>query len=109
MTSFANAFGSSDHEQGYSNNIENGLFNNINNQQGSNHFSSIDLDQQLTASKEQHSSYMKLNDAATFQTDSSSTAGAIPNLLPSSPVLSSKDLSASRIECFSKFCKLIYS
>jgi hypothetical protein len=73
MTSFASAFGSSDHDE-----TNSGInFNNStdNYQQGSNNFSSIDLDQQTTSSQHQHSAYVSLTDAAT----SSNNAARIPS------------------------------
>ena len=73
MTSFATAFGSSDYEDNYDE-------INSNKQQEINQFSNIDLGLgQQQASYEQFSSYRSVNDAATFRTDSSSTAGAILN------------------------------
>jgi hypothetical protein len=68
MTSFASAFGSSDHEETNSGHNLNNLPEN--HQEGLNNFSNIDLDQQQ---QQQHSSYVSLTDAATFRTDSTTT------------------------------------
>jgi hypothetical protein len=109
MTSFASAFGRSDQEDNYSNNIE---INSTNDYQGLNNFSNIDLDQQPTLFKEDYSSYLTLNHAAaaagTFQTTSSSTAGAIVNNPSHSPPFSSEERSSSMIKCFkiSQICFL---
>jgi len=101
MTSFASAFGSSDQKDNYSNNIEINLTNNNNDDQELNHFSNIDLGQQSLSSKEYCTPFLNLSDAAaTFQTDSSSTAGAIPNSPSHSPSFSSQERSFSKIKCF---------
>jgi hypothetical protein len=101
MTSFANVFGSSDQQEIYSNNYGINSTNDIGNHQGSNDFSNIDLDQQPpSSSKEHHSPYLSLNGAATFQTDSSSTAGAIPNIPSHSQSFSSQQLSSSIMKYF---------
>lgn len=108
MTSFASAFGSSEHEDNYSN--KNGInsINNLNDYQELSSFSNIDLDQQTTttttsSSKEYFKSpYPTLNDtaAATFQTDTSSTAGAIFNSPSHSPSFSSEERSSRMKKCF---------
>jgi len=100
MTSFANVFGSSDQQEIYSNNYGINSTNDIGNHQGSNDFSNIDLDQQPPSSKEHHSPYHSLNGAATFQTDSSSTAGAIPNNPSHNQSFSSEQLSSSIMKYF---------
>lgn len=77
MTSFHAAFGSLNQEQTRSN--ENGINFNHRNQESID-FSTVDLDQQVAPSFENHSSlYVSLNDTAPFQTDSLSTAGAMSN------------------------------
>ncbi|CAF0792894.1 unnamed protein product [Adineta steineri] len=97
MASFASTFGSSDQEHIYSNNAAINSTNSIHNHQESNNFSNIDLDQQLTPSKDHNSLYVSLNDAATFQTDSSSaTAGAIPNSLSHNQSFASQQISSSK-------------
>ncbi|CAF0725013.1 unnamed protein product [Adineta ricciae] len=77
MTSFHAAFGSLNQEQTRLNENE---INFSHHTQESIDFSTIDLDQQVTPSSENHSSlYESLNDKAPFQTDSLSTAGAMSN------------------------------
>jgi hypothetical protein len=91
MTSFASAFGSSDYEDNYSNNTGiHSTTNLVNDHQELNDFSNIDLDQQPKLIQEQFPSYRSLNDAAMFQTDSPSTAGAILNNPSRSPEYSSQ-------------------
>ncbi|CAF0731009.1 unnamed protein product [Rotaria sordida] len=79
MTSFASTFGSSDEGQNYPNNNGINSTKNTDDQQGSNNFSSVDLDQQLILNKEHQSPYVSLSDAATFQTELSSMAGIVTN------------------------------
>jgi hypothetical protein len=98
MTSFASAFGSSNQGENYSNNIG---INSSNNLQESNHFSNVDLGQQSSPFKDQYPSYVSLNDAATFQTDSLSTADAIPNNPSHTQSFSSQEISSSKINIFS--------
>jgi hypothetical protein len=101
MTSFASAFDSSDQGDNYSNNIAINSTNNINDYQGFNSFSNIDLDQQPTSSKIHYSSYLTLTDTtAAFQTNSSSTAGAIPNIPSHNSSFSSQERSSSMIKYF---------
>jgi len=78
MTSFASAFGSSGHDVNNLNNQE----TNVNNSIETNHFSSIDLDQQ--SALPQHSSYVSLTDAATLRTDSNPTNNNNTVRVPSS-------------------------
>jgi hypothetical protein len=86
MTSFASAFGSSDHDETTSGiNLNNSPNNH---QQGSNNFSNIDLDQQSISPQQQHSSYVSLTDAATFRTDASTTNNNVSRV----PTSSSQDL-----------------
>lgn len=90
MTSFASAFGSSDQDENHSEKNGNNSFDN--HQQGSNHFSSIDLDQQPTTtpqSQSQHSAYVSLTDAATFRTEPPITSNSAARI----PTSSSQDLS----------------
>ena len=109
MTSFASAFGSSDQEDNYSNNVYANLTNNNNDNQGLRNFSSINLDEQATSSKEDSSSYLTFHDAAvTLQTDTSSTAGAIPHRLSYSPSYSSQERSSSIIKIFQSFSLKIF-
>jgi len=106
MTSFASAFGRPDQEDDYLNNIG---INSTSDYQGLNNFSNIDLDQQPLSSKDDYSSHLTLNHAAaTFQTNSSSTAGAILNNPSHSPPFSSEERSSSMIKCFkiSQICLL---
>ncbi|UJR33763.1 hypothetical protein I4U23_021190 [Adineta vaga] len=97
MTSFTSAFGSTDQERTYSNDFGT---NSTNHNQESINFSTIDLEQRTTSSFNNHPSlYVSLNDAATFQTDSSSTAGAISNTplpFPSSTNFSSNSMTTDR-------------
>lgn len=88
MTSFASAFGSSDHDENHSE--KNGNNSLDNHQQGSNHFSSIDLDQQSTTPQlqSQHSAYVSLTDAATFRADPPITSNSAARI----PTSSSQDL-----------------
>lgn len=105
MTSFASAFGSSEHEDNYSNNKN---LNDLNNYQNLSSFSNIDLDQQVTtSSKEYYSPYPTLNNtSATLQTDTSSTAGAILNNPSRIPRYSTQEYSSSMIKCLSRFFSL---
>jgi hypothetical protein len=86
MTSFASAFGSSDQDE-----TNSGIPDN--HQQGSNNFSSIDLDQQPISFQQQHSSYVSLADAATFRNDSTTTANNVARV----PSSSSQDLPANNL------------
>jgi hypothetical protein len=78
MTTFASAFGSSDHDGNtLNNNSEINLTDN--HQQEVNNFSSIDLDQLPASPQHQHSSYVSLTEAATRQTDSNSSSQDPPS------------------------------
>jgi hypothetical protein len=89
MTSFASAFGSSDHDE--SNSAINLNNSPDNHQQGSNHFSSIDLDQQQQ--QQQHSSYVSLTDAATYRADSTTASNNVARI----PSSTSQDLPANNL------------
>ncbi|CAF3341960.1 unnamed protein product [Rotaria sp. Silwood1] len=91
MTSFASTFGSSDEGQNYSSNIGTNSTKNTDDHQESNNFSSIDLDQQQISSKEYHSPYVSLNDAATFQTEPSAMTSIITNNPSRNPPFSSQE------------------
>jgi hypothetical protein len=89
MTSFASAFGSSDHDENNLNNHDIKLNDPIDNQdQELDRFSSIDLDQQPISSKQQHSSYVSLSDAATFNNESAVSSNNVARV----PISSSQNL-----------------
>ncbi|CAF3235418.1 unnamed protein product [Rotaria socialis] len=96
MASFASTFGSLDDGQHFSSNIDMNATKNTANHQESNNFSSVDLDQQLILSKEHHSPYVSLHDAATFQTDSLSMTGSIVNNPSRTSPFSSQEFLSSR-------------
>ena len=87
MTSFAKAFDTTDENENNSSNIE---MNSTKIDERLNNFSNIDLDQQPTP-------YVSLTDAATFQTESSSsTTTATSNNFPQSPSFLSQEFFSSR-------------
>lgn len=108
MTSFANTFGSSGEEQNYASNIGMNSTRNTEDDQGPSNFSSIDLGQQSSVFKQQHSPYVSLNDAATFQTESSSISNnMLSNPSRSSP-FSSQELFAGRLKYFGIYQNSVY-